>query len=370
MRDDNTTLSAEEKLRQRAAIRALQAPNVPTAGGELPPKRLRKKLSERGLAAQNALETFREAALSPVWDGWLGRFLDYERAGRQASEHTLRAYGRDLQDFLAYLDSFEVPEVTGITRFHIRGFLSLLHEQQMAATTTKRKLSCFRSFFRYLMRSEALEVNPMDVIDNPRAPKLLPRYLERGDVERLLEVPDRTNVLGLRDRAILELLYATGARVSELVGLDLDAFSSDGMVRLFGKRRKERLIPVGRFAREALRDYLDRRGELLEAGDPAEVMPSALFLNYKGGRLTDRSVRRIVDQCVLSAATRCRISPHGLRHSFATHLLEAGADIREIQDLLGHESLSTTQRYTHLDVAALMKVYNAAHPRAHVKPGP
>lgn len=210
----------------------------------------------------------------------------------------------------------------------------------------------------------------MDVIDNPRAPKLLPRYLERGDVERLLEVPDRTNVLGLRDRAILELLYATGARVSELVGLDLDAFSSDGLVRLFGKRRKERLIPVGRFAREALRDYLDQRRELLEAGDPAEVVPSALFLNYKGGRLTDRSVRRIVDQCVLSAATRCRISPHGLRHSFATHLLEAGADIREIQDLLGHESLSTTQRYTHLDVAALMKVYNAAHPRAHVKPGP
>ncbi len=370
MRDDNTTLSAEEKLRQRAAIRALQAPNVPTVGGGLPPKRPRKKLSERGLAAQNALETFRGAALSPVWDRWLGQFLDYERAGRQASEHTLRAYGRDLQDFLAYLDSFEVPEVTGITRFHIRGFLSLLHEQQMAATTTKRKLSCFRSFFRYLMRSEALEVNPMDVIDNPRAPKLLPRYLERGDVERLLEVPDRTNVLGLRDRAILELLYATGARVSELVGLDLDAFSSDGLVRLFGKRRKERLIPVGRFAREALRDYLDQRRELLEAGDPAEVVPSALFLNYKGGRLTDRSVRRIVDQCVLSAATRCRISPHGLRHSFATHLLEAGADIREIQDLLGHESLSTTQRYTHLDVAALMKVYNAAHPRAHVKPGP
>jgi integrase/recombinase XerC len=364
---DNTT-PAEEALRRQAAIRALYVPTAPTAGGVLPPKHTRKKLSERGIAAQNALETFRTAALSPVWDRWLGRFLDYARAGRQASEHTLRAYGRDLQDFFAYLESFDVPDVQGVTRFHVRGFLSLLHEQEMAGTTLKRKISCFRSFFRYLMRNEALEKNPMEAIDNPRTPKLLPRFLERGEVERLLEVPDCTSVLGLRDKAILELLYATGARVSELVGLNLDAFTSDGLVRLFGKRRKERLIPVGRFAREALRNYLDRRKELLEAGDPEEIMPHALFLNYKGGRLTDRSVRRIVDHSVLSAATRCRISPHGLRHSFATHLLEAGADIREIQDLLGHESLTTTQRDTHLDVAAMMKVYNATHPRAHIKP--
>ncbi|MCB9644878.1 MAG: tyrosine recombinase XerC [Myxococcales bacterium] len=334
------------------------------ATGTPPPKRVRKKLSGRAAEAHDALETFRTTALSPVWDRWLGRFLDYARGGRQASEHTLRAYGRDLQDFFAYLDSFEVQDVQEVNRFHLRGFLSLLYEQEMAATTLKRKLSCFRSFFRYLMRCEILEKNPLEAIDNPRAPQLLPRFLERGEVERLVHIPDLTTVLGLRDRAILELLYATGARVSELVGLNLDAFSGDGMVRVFGKRRKERLIPVGRLAREALRDYLAKRRELLEKADPETAAPHALFLNYKGGRLTDRSVRRIVDKCVLEAATRCRISPHGLRHSFATHLLEAGADIREIQELLGHESLSTTQRYTHLDIASMMKVYNAAHPRA------
>ena len=349
--------------RKKATEKEEKAEEMPKGVPKAPRKRSPRPKAKKGTGWEGEIE--RDAPLPPIWDRWLGRFLDYLRGGRQASEHTIRAYERDLRDFFVYLDAFEVEDVKQVTRFHMRGFLSLLYEEALSATTMKRKLSCYKSFFRYLLRCEILETSPLDAIEHPRSPKLLPRFLDSSEMTGLMQTPDTSTPLGCRDRAILELLYATGMRVGELVGLNIDALRSDGMIRAFGKRRKERLIPVGRYAREALQAYQRIRPQLLAKGDPMEISPHALFLNYKGGRLTDRSVRRIVDQNVLAAATRCRISPHGLRHSFATHLLEAGADIREIQELLGHESLSTTQRYTHLNISAMMRIYQAAHPRAY-----
>lgn len=318
---------------------------------------------------ESSIKETKQKKSRPSWDandcaGWVTSFLDYLEGVKQASPHTLRAYRRDLKIFLEHLAMIKIEDPEKIKRVHIRGFLAKLHKKEHKPSTLNRILSTLRSFFRFLLRQEVLLQNPMELMGSPKQPKNLPRFLSLDEVDRLLDAPQGNSALGSRDKAILELLYATGMRVSEMVSLDKSDLEPWGFVRVLGKRRKERIVPVGQAALNAIEGYFIFRSQLLAKAKKTPIAPEALFLNYRGGRLTSRSVRRIVDRYVLEVATRCRISPHGLRHSFATHLLEAGADLRGIQELLGHESLSTTQRYTHLNIKGLMDVYNLAHPRA------
>lgn len=300
-------------------------------------------------------------------EAWMQQYLNYMRVVRQSSEHTMRAYERDLHAFRDYLrEEQEISDWTEVNRYHIRGYLAKLHQAENKATTIRRKCSSLRSFFRFMERREWLESNPFHFITLPKIARELPRFLTIDEVNELLQAPDARDPLGARDRAILEVMYATGMRVSELVSLDLRDLEPWGFAKVLGKRRKERVIPVGRSALQALEQYYLFRSQLLAAADRKPACPEAVFLNNKGGRLTERSVHRVVHRYVLETSTRLRISPHGLRHSFATHLLEAGADLRGIQELLGHASLSTTQRYTHVNVASLIAVHQKAHPRSRL----
>ena len=248
--------------------------------------------------------------------------------------------------------------LTGITPLEIRRFVAHLSTQQLSRRTIARKLSCLRSFFRFLCREETLEHNPAAAIPTPRLERRLPSFLDEAQVARLLETPERRKWQGLRDRAMLETLYSTGARVSELVGLnveDLDDISGTVLVR--GKGKKERLCPIGDTALKTIRTYMAKRPKKLR-------VPYAMFVSQKGTRLTVRQVDRLIARYVRLAQLPSTISPHSLRHSFATHLLERGADLRSVQELLGHASLSTTQIYTHVTAQRLKKVYDQAHPRA------
>ncbi len=292
------------------------------------------------------------------------RYLAHMRVVRQASPHTLLAYQRDLETFKTYLEEEQqVEQWQDVNRHHIRGYLAALYHQQNKATTIRRKCSSLRGFYRFLESREQIDKNPFAHIILPKLAQELPRFLSVEEVQELLQAPDARTPLGARDKAILELLYATGIRVSELVSLNLESLEPWGFIKVLGKRRKERIIPVGGPALQAIERYYLLRHQLLAAAEEQPIDPKAVFLNYKGGRLTSRSVRRVVHRYVLETATRLHISPHGLRHSFATHLLEGGADLRGIQELLGHESLSTTQRYTHVNVANLIAIHAKAHPR-------
>jgi integrase/recombinase XerC len=246
----------------------------------------------------------------------------------------------------------------------VRSFLAYLTGKGLSKKTQARMLSAVRSLFRYACREGLLAANPAQAVRTPKIPQTLPRHLRPGEVENLVEAPtaaDGDEPLALRDRALLELLYASGLRVSELVGLDwTDVDLSSRVVRVLGKGRKERMVPFGRKAEEALRAWLAVWAGLRKEVDEAEPV----FLNTFGTRLTDRSVRRVIDKWVDDAGVAQGVHPHTLRHTFATHLLENGADLRAIQELLGHSSLSTTQKYTHLDVERLLAVYRDAHPRA------
>ena len=239
----------------------------------------------------------------------------------------------------------------------IRAYLSHLARRKLSRSSIARHLSAMRTFFRHLMREGAVDANPARVVATPKREKHLPSVLQPADVTLLLEQPDVSTPLGLRDQAFLELLYASGLRIGELVGIDLDDIEMRAkLVKVRGKGSKERIVPFGSKAEQAVRAYLPVR----QAGPDEE----ALFVNYRGERITTRSVRRLFDKYVRAAALRAGISPHTLRHSFATHLLNAGADLRGIQELLGHASLSTTQKYTHLNDGELLKVYKKSHPRA------
>jgi len=288
-------------------------------------------------------------------------FLDYLRLNRNASPHTVAAYERDLSQFLA----FAAPE--GARRralrpeqidIHlIRRFLGELHRQGQARASVARKVSALRAFVRYLRREGWIESDPAALAVSPKRDQKVPAHLSVDEMSRLIGMPDVSTPLGRRDRAILELFYASGLRLSELVGLDLqDIDLSQRIVRAMGKGRKERLLPFNESARSAVHAWLKDRSALTR-GD-------ALFVNVRGGRLTGRSVQRLVARYVTGCSARFGISPHALRHSFATHLLQAGADLRAIQELLGHVRLSTTQRYTHVNVTQLLEVYRKAHPRA------
>jgi integrase/recombinase XerC len=286
-------------------------------------------------------------------------FLRHLALERSVSAHTVKAYGEDLGQFIAHArtELGRAPAPKEVDHLLIRSFLARLHERGLKKSSAARKLAGLRTFFRWLCREGVLEKNPARALLSPRTERRIPTHLEEGEVEALLDMPG-DGVPAVRGRAILEMLYGTGLRCAELVGLDLGEVDFEGrMVRVLGKGGKERIVPFGGRARDALRSWLPVR-ERLFRGD------EALFLNQKGGRLTDRSVRNLVARRLKQVAFARKVSPHTLRHSFATHLLERGADLRSIQELLGHTSLSTTQRYTHVNTRHILSIYRKTHPRA------
>jgi integrase/recombinase XerC len=295
------------------------------------------------------------------------RYLEHLQGERQLSPQTLRAYEHDLVTFHEFLSRDflgkdpEAVRPQEVDALAVRSFLAALTRKNLGKRSQGRALSAVRSLFRFACREGILEANPAQGVRTPKAPKTLPRHLRPGEVESLIEAPEGDEPLVRRDRAILELLYAAGLRVSELVGLDWTDVDLPGrVVRVLGKGSKERMVPFGRPAAESLRRWLEVWETVRAPGEDE----APVFLNHQGGRLTDRSVRRVIDKWVDAAAVARGVHPHTLRHTFATHLLEGGADLRAIQELLGHSSLSTTQRYTHLEVDRLLAVYRGAHPRA------
>jgi integrase/recombinase XerC len=285
-------------------------------------------------------------------------FIQYLRSERNASPHTLEAYSRDLGQFAGFVrDQIDpAPTIRQVTHIHIRRYLASIHKE-LAKSSAGRKLAAIRSLFRFLLRRGMLDANPAELIGTPKKEKKLPFHLNIDEVTALVEAPKEPDVLSLRDRAILETLYSSGLRVSELTGLNIGGIDfGRGTVRVRGKGGKERIVPLGSKAAEALTGYLDSRGH-----PPVEA---PLFTNARGGRLTRRSVARIVDRFMQHFVTMKKASPHTLRHTFATHLLEGGADLRAIQEMLGHASLSTTQKYTHVSIDRLLEVYDKAHPKA------
>jgi len=289
----------------------------------------------------------------------LSEFLAYLRHERNASAHTIAAYERDLRQLAAYLGESGV-RWNKAGNVVLRGFLATLHEKKLKRSTIGRKLAAMRAFYGFAVRKKWLAENPAKVLATPRQEKKVPSFLSEEEAAALLDLPASGKPVDVRDRAVLELLYGTGVRVSELVGTDLeDVHIEERLVRVRGKGKKERLVPFGRKAAEALQDYLRVRAGLV-GGRPGE---RAVFVNYRGGRLTPRSVERMVRKAIGRTAVSRRISPHSLRHSFASHLLGRGADLRVIQELLGHASLATTQKYTHVDVRRLLEVYRKSHPR-------
>jgi integrase/recombinase XerC len=320
-------------------------------------------------------------------------FLEHLRLNENASLHTVRAYESDLAQFLSFVATASgrrradlAPQ--DVDHQQIRAFLSDLHRRGNSRSSAARKLAAIRAFGRYLRREGVVEGDPAALVGTPRREHRLPAHLGEAEMARLLEMPDASQPLGRRDRAILELFYASGLRLSELVGLDVEDMNLSGrVVRVLGKGRKERIVPFNRSTEEALRAWLADWELLIGAGGPepgaresrvgsresgagrvsrsgSRQRSTPLFLNYQGSRLSTRSVDRLVRKYVAACSTRFGISPHALRHSFATHLLERGADLRAIQELLGHARLSTTQRYTHVNAAQLLETYRKAHPKA------
>ena len=303
-------------------------------------------------------------------------FLEFLRYNRNASAHTVRAYDTDLEQFVASVaaarrvrPSQVLPE--DFTTDAVRGFMAELHERGIGRASSARRLAALRTFARYLIREEILGEDPTALVGAPRKEQHLPAHLALKEMDRLLDAPDVATEAGRRDRAILELFYASGLRLSELVDLDLPDLNLNGRIaRVRGKGGKERLVPFNRAAADAIRAMLtDARpepapGRRTPVRFARQSSRHPVFRNLRGGRLTTRSVDRIVRRYVREAAIGQGVSPHALRHTFATHLLQAGADLRAIQELLGHARLSTTQRYTHLDVERVMEVYRRAHPKA------
>jgi integrase/recombinase XerC len=308
-------------------------------------------------------------------------FLEHLALNENASDNTVRAYESDLTQFVVFL-ARELKRRRGevtlqdIDRGQIRAFLTDLHKRGNSRSSAARKLAAIRAFGRFLRREGLVDSDPAALVGTPKREQRLPSHLGEAEISRLLEMPDTSQPLGRRDRAILELFYASGLRLSELVGLDIeDVNLSSRVVRVLGKGRKERIVPFNRSAEAALRAWLkdweglsaagEKRGHSTFSGTKAPKKLSVpVFLNYQGRRLSTRSVDRLVRKYVAMCSTRYGISPHALRHSFATHLLERGADLRAIQELLGHARLSTTQRYTHVNAAQLIETYRKAHPKA------
>ena len=335
----------------------------------------------------------------------IAKYLEYLQSVKNSSPHTVLNYRRDLEQFIAYLSppGARPPGLTGVTHSMIREFVAHLHDYGLKKSSIARKLAALRSFFKYCVREGHLKENPARLVPTPKLPKRIPSVLSAEEMNGFLnqlggagqEAPGRTNpqkllarasstnlpgkqvrsmragegLLLRRDRALLELLYAAGLRVSELTGLNLpDMEQKERILRVRGKGSKERIVPYGAKAQEAMEKYWPVREQLLEQTDRAsgrrDLHAEAIFLNYSGRRLTQRSVGRIVKKYVRMANVNWDLHPHSLRHAFATHLLAEGADLRAIQELLGHQSLSTTQKYTHASIRQLMDIYDKAHPHA------
>lgn len=285
-------------------------------------------------------------------DRYIGKFLTYLEIEKNASSHTILNYRIDLRAFRDFLGDTVLEKVDAITA---RKFLAELKQREYAKRTIARKLASLRSFFRFLSREGYLKSNPLLVTSSPKLDKRLPIFLDINQVARLIESPRTTELLGLRDRAILETLYSTGVRVSELVSLNIERVDFiGGVVKVYGKGKKERITPIGDRALRAIREYLAKRSS----------KSKAIFLSKKGRRLKDGDIRRLLDKYIHKLSLREDVSPHALRHSFATHLLDKGADLRSVQELLGHINLSSTQIYTHVTAERLKSVYRKAHPRA------
>lgn len=288
------------------------------------------------------------------------KFFAYLEGGRGASPHTLRNYGVDLREFFSFLEGKALAEVDPLT---IRSFLAHLKSRGHSKATLSRKVAALRSFFKYLARENYLKTNPVLGISAPKRERKLPHFLDLNEVTHLLEAPSEKNWEGKRDRSILETLYSSGVRVSELVGLnrgDVDLVS--GLLKIRGKGKKERIVPVGEKALQAIRSYLEVASAHFRGRTDGVTTP--LFLNRSGNRLTDRSVRRMLVKYARQISLKNSVSPHTLRHTFATHMLDRGADLRSVQELLGHANLSTTQIYTHVTTRRLQEVYSRTHPRA------
>lgn len=305
----------------------------------------------------------------------LKSFLAYLKLNRHLSPHTVRAYESDVTQYLAFVASATGKKMSQLApgdldMASVRAHVGALNSAGKARASVARKLSGLKTFVRYLRREEIIDHDPTAMAAAPRRDHTIPVFLSEPEITRLIESPDTGDPLGRRDRAILELFYASGLRLSELVAVDLEDLNLSGrMVRVMGKGRKQRLLPFNQSAADAIRAWMKDRSQLLVSSRKAEGRrPKAagdpLFINYRGTRLTDRSVDRLLRKYVARCSSRMGISPHALRHSFATHLLQRGADLRAIQELLGHAALSTTQRYTHVNAAQLIEVYRKSHPRA------
>lgn len=287
---------------------------------------------------------------------YIDKFKTYLTIEKNASPHTITNYISDLEDFASQISDKKIEDIDYLA---LRKYLAELKLRNLSKKTTARKLSALRTFFKFLYRDGYIKTNPAISVATPKLDKKLPIFLDEEKVVKFITSPSDKDISGLRDRAILETLYSAGIRVSELVNLNLsDIDFISGLLKVFGKGRVERLTPVGDKALSAIRKYIDERFEHMWGKQ------SAVFLNKFGKRITDRSIRRIVDKYIKAAAIKEKISPHSLRHSFATHLLNRGADLRSVQELLGHKNLSTTQIYTHVSQERLKTVYNKAHPRA------
>jgi len=290
----------------------------------------------------------------------LTHFLEFLQYEKNASSHTVSGYRRDMEQYFTFIQSKKV-KYHQADNIIIRSFLAHLYKNNLKKSTAARKLAAIRSFYQYCVQKGWIDENPAKVVNTPKQEKSVPSFLSEEEMKAFLDLPVSDKPLELRDRAVLELLYATGLRVSELIGIDLsDINFEERLLRVLGKGKKERIVPFGTQAEKKLRKYLRKRF-LIHKGD---IDKKAVFLNYRGERLSTRSVQRIVDEYFKKSALKRKISPHSLRHSFASHLLGRGADLRVIQELLGHESLATTQKYTHLNLKRLLEVYKKSHPRS------
>ncbi len=295
----------------------------------------------------------------------IDEFLIYLRVNKNYSIRTLESYGLDLRQFLTFFDNESILTLEHIDHLLLRKYLATLKEEQLARRSIARKISCLRSFFKFLCRQGYLTDNPIVGVSTPKLEKRLPEFLYPEELESLLKLPDISGVLGIRDQAILEVFYSSGLRLQELVGLTMVDLDLDGgYLRVYGKGSKERLVPLGGCAKRALIKYLKEvRPQLVSKGNSSK-QPMNVFLNYRGTRLSGRSIQRLMDKYLQQLALHRKISPHTLRHTFATHLLENGADLRVVQELLGHVDISSTQIYTHLTKERIRAVYLKSHPRA------
>lgn len=295
---------------------------------------------------------------------YVNKYLTHVEHDRNFSPQTLRAYRNDLYQYLSFLKEEGCNELGNVSRLLLRRFLAFQKKQDYSKTTIARKFVAVRSFYKFLCREGILEINPVESIRTPKLDKKLPKFMTVNETETLLDQADLNTLSGIRDSAIMETLYSAGMRVSELVGIDVaDVDFFNGTVKVRGKGKKERLQPIGDHALKVIQAYIDKR-KLEESSYKLRIDNKALFLNNRGGRLTERSVARMLEKYVRKAGMPLNISPHTFRHSFATHLLDRGADLRSVQELLGHASLSSTQIYTHVTTERLKEVYDKAHPRA------